>query len=96
MVIISLVSPFRKSERRRLITWVIFSAQKLCFLGNFQRVPTPNLLLGFLLREVWKACPGFVRRPEKQNAPPFLVGRFVYKESTMTYFGSDITSMKLW
>jgi len=29
-------------------------------------------------------------------APPFLVGRFVYKESTMTYFGSDITSMKLW
>ena len=40
MVIISLVSPFRKSERRRLITWVIFSAQRLCFLGNIQRVPT--------------------------------------------------------
>jgi hypothetical protein len=39
-VIISLVSPFRKSERRRLITWVIFSAQRLCFLGNIQRVPT--------------------------------------------------------
>lgn len=39
-MIISLVSPFRKSERRRLITWVIFSAQRLGFLGNIHRVPT--------------------------------------------------------
>jgi hypothetical protein len=42
LLIISLVSPLRKSEWRRLITWVFFSAQRLCFLGNFQRVPTPN------------------------------------------------------
>ena len=39
-MIISLVSPFRKSEWRRLITWVIFSAQRLGFLGNIHRVPT--------------------------------------------------------
>lgn len=43
-MIISLVSPFRKSEWRRLITWVIFSAQRLGFLGNIHRVPTPQLL----------------------------------------------------
>ncbi|MBI3902386.1 MAG: hypothetical protein HY306_05500 [Nitrosomonadales bacterium] len=45
MVIISLVSPFRKSERRRLITWVIFSAQNLEFLGNIHRVPTGNVFI---------------------------------------------------
>jgi len=35
-------------------------------------------------------------RLPKQNAPPFLEGRFCFVRSlTMTYFGSDITSMKL-
>jgi cytochrome c oxidase cbb3-type subunit 3 len=35
-------------EQRRLITWVIFSAQNLHFLGNFHRVATAVMAAGIL------------------------------------------------
>ena len=45
------------------------------------RLAQPGVEL-FIERSLgWEACLGFIRRPEKQNAPPFLEGRFVYKES---------------